>query len=1149
MKKVLRFSIPLILASLLLGITIHLAIASAKVTAVESTRKGTQGELVVTTLADELNNDGDCSLREAISAANTNASVDACPAGDVLTDTITFDVAGIITVTSQFMVSAGGPLVIDGGNVITTSGGGTTRVWWVDTGSDFTLQNLSIVNGFDPLHGAGLFNHISIVSIINCTLSENIVGSMDPGHGGGLLNEGTMTIANSTFSSNSVISFGYGGGIFNYGNLAIDNSLFSGNNANDYGGGISNMGTLTIARSIFSGNNAYSYDGGGGIYNDGDLTITNTVFISNHAHSDGGGIYNHGTLTITDSLFSGNIADEYGGGIYNWENMTISSSTFSSNNGGSGGAINNRGVFTITNSTFSGNIAQYSGGGIRINYGDPTIADSTFSSNSAVNGGGVYNLYGSLTITNSILANSLAGGDCSGAIIDGGHNLDSDGTCGLDPANGSLPNTDPLLGPFQDNGGPTWTRALLPNSPAIDAGDDTQCPPTDQRGVYRPLDGNGDGLAVCDMGSYEFEPGHLIVTTLADELNNDGDCSLREAVQAANANALVDTCGSGGVLTDTITFDIAGIITVTSQLSVTAGGLLQVDGGNVITTSGGLITRVWWVEVDSNLSLHHLAVVNGLSNYGGAGLYNNSGNVLITDTSFSGNVAYNGGGGIYTDGSLSITNSSFYGNSAITLGGGAITNNGHLTITNSSFFGNSADTFGGGIDNFWTLTITKSTFSENIAGLSGGGIFSNFYLTIDNSTFSGNHAYHGGGVTGGTIYINNSTFSGNTAVNEGGGVQSLCNLNIYNSTFSGNTASNGGGINHLPSDPGCYESITNSTLSGNNAYAGGGIYDYFGSLILANTIVADNPTGGDCNDAIIDGGHNLDSDGTCGLDPANGSLPNTDPQLGPLQNNSGPTLTHALLPNSPAIDAGDNAQCTAVDQRGVPRPLDGNNDGVTVCDIGAYEKEYQPVSPGLVTISGESEVFVGQEYIFTATVEPISTTQPLTYTWQADGQPPITHINGLTDTVSFIWILPGNQDITVATNNNLGAVSTSHGITISDVPISGLSASNNSPNLLGDSTIFTAVITSGTNVIFDWDFGDGLSGSGVIIAHTYLNPGIFTATITATNSANTTTDTTLVTIIDPLHPVYLPLVIKSNHSSLFPSVLVPGNGLPGKLYV
>jgi len=179
---------------------------------------------------------------------------------------------------------------------------------------------------------------------------------------------------------------------------------------------------------------------------------------------------------------------------------------------GNGGGIMSNGTLTITNSTLSGNeaLGAYGypglGGGI-YNYGAVTINSSTLSGNSADSGGGIYHSYGSAALANSIVANSPQGGDCwaEAAITDGGYNIDSDDSCGFDIANGSMPNSNPLLGSLRDNGGPTLTHPLFPGSPAIDTGDDAQCPPTDQRSVLRPIDGDWDGIAICDIGSFEYD--------------------------------------------------------------------------------------------------------------------------------------------------------------------------------------------------------------------------------------------------------------------------------------------------------------------------------------------------------------------------------------------------------------------------------------------------------------------------------------------------------------------------------------------------------------------------------------------------------------------------------------------------------------------
>jgi len=213
-----------------------------------------------------------------------------------------------------------------------------------------------------------------------------------------------------------------------------------------------------------------------------------------------------------------------------------------------------------------------------------------------------------------------------------------------------------------------------------------------------------------------------------------------------------------------------------------------------------------------------------------------------------------------------------------------------MTISSSSFISNSAGLYGGGLANDTSGTwITGTTFFSNTAAGNGGGINSNGSLTMTNSTLSGNHSQSNGGGLG----------WGPGAV-----------LTLLNDTIVSNTASTQGG----------------------NIYAGG---VPTASINLKNTLVAFGAPN-NCDNVVVSQGHNLESANSCGF-TAGGDLRNTNPKIGPLQDNGGPTLTHALLAGSPAIDAGTNSGCPATDQRGVVRPLDGNADGHKVCDIGAFE--------------------------------------------------------------------------------------------------------------------------------------------------------------------------------------------------------------------
>ena len=238
----------------------------------------------------------------------------------------------------------------------------------------------------------------------------------------------------------------------------------------------------------------------------GDVVISG-VTIRYGSDSSGSGVRNSGALVLTNSTVSGNRSAGFtGGGIFNSGTLTITSSTFSGNtagSGGGGGIFNSGGTLTITNSTVSGNTAD-TGGGI-LSGGTLTLTSSTITRNVAEtgSGGGIRSFSGSPELVNTIIAENTAatGPDCSGSPTSLGYNLIGDDTnCGFAPVNGDLVNVAPLLGPLQDNGGPTFTHALDPNSPAIDAGDDSEAPTTDQRGVPRPQG------ARSDIGAYERGP-------------------------------------------------------------------------------------------------------------------------------------------------------------------------------------------------------------------------------------------------------------------------------------------------------------------------------------------------------------------------------------------------------------------------------------------------------------------------------------------------------------------------------------------------------------------------------------------------------------------------------------------------------------------
>ena len=323
----------------------------------------------------------------------------------------------------------------------------------------------------------------------------------------------TVSISNVTITGGGMAGAnlaGVGISIYHSGaTVTLDNSIVSGNTASIAGGGIFNSGVLTVTDTRISGNNAPV---GGGIYNAGTMTLNNSTVSGNTTSGDGGGIFNDGgTLTLNNSTIRGNAASGGGGGIYQ------------------DGGIN---TLTLNNGTVSGNDADGDGGGIYAKSGTTTLRNVTLTANEADaddddqgEGGGIYRFGATVNIGNSILAGNFlkeqgiadTPDDCQGWLDSNGYNLiQTPAGCNITGA--YLSGVNPNLGPLQSNGGPTWTHALLPGSPAIDAGSPSGCRAgapffilftADQRGLPRHMDGNGDGSARCDIGAYEQQTAYF----------------------------------------------------------------------------------------------------------------------------------------------------------------------------------------------------------------------------------------------------------------------------------------------------------------------------------------------------------------------------------------------------------------------------------------------------------------------------------------------------------------------------------------------------------------------------------------------------------------------------------------------------------------
>jgi hypothetical protein len=617
----------------------------------------------------------------------------------------------------------------------------------------------------------------------------------------------------------------------------VQNSTISGNAteaSSSNGGGIYSDGNLILSHSTLSDNSTSGNDssGGGLFHRDGVLLVENSTLSNNSTAGDesaGGGIFSeNGNLTVRNSTLSSNSTAgtlSNGGGIFSsFSDLTVSHSTLSENAttgslSAGGGIASFEGTLTTSNSLIAGNVATQSPGA--------EIATVRTTVNADAN-----NLFGNNSKTNAVAFNNF---------IPGASDLTatSDGTRPIALAN--------ILEPLADNGGNTQTRALVPGSPAIDAGSNPDSLDFDQRGSGFDRVANGQ----ADIGAFELQLvptpiSFLVVDTLVDENDGsvtDGDVSLREALAAIDVDGTITFAQdlSGGTI-----FLNGEQLTITHSL--TLDGDLDDDGLPDITVNANQNSRVFNVEdgndlPDQNITLNGLTIT--------------SGNVVAAD-----------GGGIRTLENLTVTNSVISGNSTAESngnGGGIFSRGGTLAVTNSTISNNSttgANSYGGGIFNILGIsTVTDSLVSGNSTKgrrSQGGGIFTNTDLTVSNSMIQNNFTEgdfsKGGGIysKAGNLTVSNSTISSNTTdgiFSDGGGIYSFDSLTVNNSTISGNVTygdgSEGGGID------GRRVTVNSSTISDNVTHgvnsAGGGIVvgQSLAELTVSNSTIDGNVTYGD----------------------------------------------------------------------------------------------------------------------------------------------------------------------------------------------------------------------------------------------------------------------------------------------------------------
>jgi len=607
-----------------------------------------------------------------------------------------------------------------------------------------------------------------------------------------------------------------------------------------------------------------------------------------------------GSLTINDLTLQNGFADgTYPGG--------------GSASPGSGGAIyNSSSTLEVNNSTLQVNQGTAMGGSVfGIGTSATYINGSTITDNTAPNGGGIYIYHeGLLSVDDSEISGNISGAG-------GGINLEHGAELIINDSLIASNHSSHRGGGIFKGGGPnhlptTITGTIFQGNTADWSGGGvfiwrTPLTISGSQFINNHADEYGGGLGYQD---------HSTETVQISNTTFDGNSAVwdggaihfsGELMTINNCTIQNNTAENGGGIHNGLAIDPRYINRADTTLIITSSTVRE----NIASGDGGGAFN------EGAMTCGESNFVANESSFQGGGIHN-TGQVEVVGCTFEKNKTGEDGGGINSDNIAEIRDSDFTNNTSMR-GGGGIYNNGVMTVSQSTLSGNEASTLGGGIHNKEEIKVQDSTFEGNLAHADGGGLNTYGMAAVTGSTFAGNTAFRGGGLAsvGGDTTLTNNTFFANMATDSGGGLFNMGPL-------IGDTSSGGA------------MQASHITVAYNSAPAGGGIATTGGGVRIKNSIVALNPSGADCLTSTVDFssiGENIDSDGSCP-----GFTLKEDPLLDVLANYGGPTETHALKPDSPAIDAAPD--CTtvsgaavSVDQRGQPRP------GGPICDLGAYEDD------------------------------------------------------------------------------------------------------------------------------------------------------------------------------------------------------------------